>query len=99
MSNFCKNEDCPPSERLLAFQTGDVETIEGRAISAHMSVCEFCAAEVEFYEHYPPVDEKIEAEKMPEPLFELAEALLGSRHGASLTDLSREIDRLHEDDN
>ncbi len=78
MANFCKNEDCPTSEDLLAFQTGDMPVAEGTAIRRHLASCEFCAAEVEFYETYPPSGEHeaVEADSMPTPLFELAEALL-----------------------
>ena len=39
-------------------------------------MCEFCAAEVEFYTNYPQAEEKVEPTEMPQPLFELAEALL-----------------------
>lgn len=78
MAKFCKNEDCPASEDLLAFQNGEVELEEGAEIRRHLAVCEFCAAEVEFYESYPEPgdDETIEADSMPTPLYELAEALL-----------------------
>lgn len=79
MAKFCKSEDCPTSEDLLAFQTGDMPVSEGAAIRLHLSSCEFCAAEVEFYESYPPAaghEETVEADSIPTPLFELAEALL-----------------------
>jgi hypothetical protein len=79
MAKFCKNEDCPTSEDLLAFQTGDMPLSEGKAIRLHLAVCEFCEAEVEFYESYPPVpdkEESIEADSIPTPLYQLAEALL-----------------------
>lgn len=79
MAKFCKNEDCPTSEDLLAFQNGEVELSEGAEIRRHLAVCEFCSAEVEFYESYPPngeQDDSVEADSMPTPLFELAEALL-----------------------
>lgn len=79
MAKFCKNEDCPASEDLLAFQTGDMPLTEGAAIRRHLALCEFCMAEVEFYESYPPAavqEETIEADSIPTPLYELAEALL-----------------------
>ena len=79
MAKFCKHEDCPTSEDLLAFQTGDMDLAEGTEIRRHLAQCEFCAAEVEFYENYPPVpvtEEPARANTMPTPLFELAEALL-----------------------
>lgn len=79
MAKFCKNEDCPTSEDLLAFQLGDTPLSEGAVIRRHLAACEFCMAEVEFYENYPPAaetEERIEADTMPKPLYELAEALL-----------------------
>jgi hypothetical protein len=81
MAKFCKNEDCPASEDLLAFQLGDMPVSEGAAIRKHLAMCEFCAAEVEFYENYPPAGERdeyveVEADSIPTPLYELAEALL-----------------------
>lgn len=76
MSSFCKNEDCPASIELLAFQVGDMSVSEGVGIRKHLAVCEFCAAEVEFYTNYPQAEEKVEVAEMPQPLFELAEALL-----------------------
>lgn len=84
MANFCKNEDCPPSEELLAFQTGDLPVSESAPVRKHLKVCEFCAAEVEFYEHYPPqAVEKAEDTAIPSPLFQLAEALLNKKKGSS----------------
>jgi hypothetical protein len=93
MSNFCKHEDCPPSLELLAFQNGDIEVSDSGHIRRHLAVCEFCAAEVEFYGHYPPADEKVEPEKMPEPLHDLAEALLrGERDMSSIYKLMKDSD-------
>lgn len=79
MTKFCKNEDCPTSEDLLAFQIGDMTVTEGATIRRHLAACEFCSAEVEFYESYPEsgeTDEQVEADSIPSPLYELAEALL-----------------------
>lgn len=90
MSSFCKNEDCPPSEVLLAFQNGEIEVKDGTAIRKHLGACEFCAAEVEFYAHYPQAeDEPPAAEEIPRPLYELAEALLSKKE--DLTPLYRMI--------
>lgn len=95
MAKFCKNEDCPTSEDLLAFQIGDTPVIEGATIRRHLAACEFCAAEVEFYENYPPApvhDETIEADSIPTPLYELAEALLVKKRDDAF------FDRLMEDE-
>ena len=79
MVNFCKNANCPSSPDLLAFQSGEVSLRKNREISRHLAACEFCASEVEFYKHYPQTDEKIETAEMPQPLYELARALLGNQ--------------------
>ena len=80
MINFRKNENCPSSQRLLAFQNGDIVDRNGEAIGRHLAGCEFCSAEVEFYAHYPQSDENVETAEIPVPLYELAEALLRNRH-------------------
>jgi len=59
-------------------------------IRDHLIECEFCAAEVEFYRLYPPLEETVVAEKMPRPLFELAHALLQKER--DLTPLYRLIE-------
>ncbi|CAN5327979.1 hypothetical protein BH10ACI2_BH10ACI2_10440 [soil metagenome] len=86
MSGFCKNEDCPSSNELLDFQNGDLPRSRGSEIIKHLSACEFCEAEVEFYSHYPQEEsmgETVEKAEIPAPLFELAEALLKNRHADS----------------
>jgi hypothetical protein len=87
MVTFRKREDCPTSQRLLAYQLGDIEGNENRVIGRHLAACEFCTAEVEFYECYPlSADEPEEAPEsvsMPKPLQDLAEALLNKRKASS----------------
>ena len=51
--NFSKNEDCPSSEELLDFQYGDLGSARNSEIRSHLTSCEFCSAEVDFYAHYP----------------------------------------------
>jgi hypothetical protein len=82
-AGFCKNEDCPSSDELLCFQTGDLSLGRGSEVRKHLSSCEFCEAEVEFYSHYPPDESSSEVTQIPAPLFELAEALLKNRHAGS----------------
>ena len=79
--NFSKNEDCPSSEELLDFQNGSVDNRHRSEIRAHLTRCEFCSAEVDFYTHYPQAWEDdntdaCEPAQIPAPLYELAEALL-----------------------
>jgi hypothetical protein len=83
MTGFCKNEDCPSSHELLGFQTGDLPRPRSSEIRKHMTSCEFCSAEVEFYSHYPQEEVSSEITEIPAPLFELAEALLKNRSGDS----------------
>ena len=83
MNGFCKNEDCPSSDELLGFQTGDLSLSRGREIRKHLTSCEFCEAEVEFYSHYPPVESTTEITEIPAPLYELAEAILNRQADSS----------------
>jgi hypothetical protein len=96
MTYFGKNEDCPPSQDLLAFQNGDISVGDGAHIRRHLAACEFCSAEVDFYERYPQADETMEtpeSPEMPAPLYELAEALMGKRYKpAEIDHLIGEID-------
>lgn len=79
MITFRKSVICPSSQKLLAFQNGETAAKEAQKIRRHLAACEFCAAEVEFYAHYPQSEEKIERTEIPLPLYELAEALLSNR--------------------
>lgn len=81
MISFHKNVDCPTSQDLLEFQGDKMNVAAKNAIRDHLSTCDFCGAEVEFYEHCPKVgDEKVSVTDIPSPLFELAEALLNNKH-------------------
>jgi hypothetical protein len=80
MVTFCKSANCPSSQKLLAFQNGETAERETQTIRTHLEGCEFCAAEVEFYAHYPQSDETISEVEIPLPLYELAEALLSNKH-------------------
>src|SRR5687768_7032942 len=79
MINFCKNATCPPSQGLLAFQNGETRNEENEFIRNHLMSCEFCAAEVEFYAHFPQSEDICTETKIPLPLYQLAEALLSSQ--------------------
>jgi hypothetical protein len=94
MATFRKREDCPTSQQLLAYQLGDIEGGVGRIIGRHLAVCEFCHAEVDFYERYPQAEEPDDAAEnaaMPEPLFELAEALL-NKNSRSMDKIISELE-------
>ena len=79
MINFCKSAICPASQRLLAFQQGETAPEETGNIRRHLESCEFCSAEVEFYAHYPQSEDPCSETKIPAPLYQLAEALLGNK--------------------
>lgn len=79
MEGFSKTINCPSSEEILRFQIGDLSFAGGSKVRRHLLECEFCAAEFEFYELYPPGELKIvEADDIPEPLFQLATELLAT---------------------
>jgi hypothetical protein len=81
MITFCKSTDCPSSQKLLAFENGGATSAKERGkIEEHLAACEFCAAEVEFYAHYPQSEETVTKVEIPIPLYELAEALLSNKH-------------------
>jgi hypothetical protein len=83
MTGFCKNEDCPSSQELLNYENGDLPRSRSTEIGRHLSTCEFCSAEVEFYSHYPPEEGASEISEIPAPLYELAEAILKNRNSDS----------------
>jgi hypothetical protein len=78
MISFRKNKTCPSSQELLTFQNGETSNDKNDVICEHLGVCEFCAAEVEFYAHYPQAEENVTVTEIPPPLFELAHALLSN---------------------
>lgn len=80
MIAFYKKTSCPTSQKLLAFQTGEGYFFESENIRKHLTECEFCAAEVEFYAHYPQAEEPVVKPDIPPYLFELAEALLSNKN-------------------
>ncbi|MGH9949417.1 MAG: hypothetical protein ACRD6X_19770 [Pyrinomonadaceae bacterium] len=82
MGNFGKRLECPNSYDLADHQAGMLEVHKSRTIEEHLITCEFCCAEAKFYELYDICEdtEIIEpAPKIPEPLYELAVAILGDR--------------------
>jgi anti-sigma factor ChrR (cupin superfamily) len=89
-TGFRKNEDCPSSEELLAYESGELARATELAVGEHLTVCEFCEAEVEFYSRFPQGDvlsESPVSADIPAPLFQLAEALL-KRHDSDAKSLN-----------
>ena len=77
MEGFCKTKNCPSSEELLTFQTGEIDLAGSARVRRHLLVCEFCEAELKFYELYPPGElEDVDADEIPDPLLQLANEIL-----------------------
>ena len=91
MGSFGKKEDCPTSEEILALRNKDGRNSGSSELRQHLLMCEFCAAELDFYRWCSPVDEVVEAGLMPRPLYELADAIL--RRGSDPTPLYKLIDQ------
>lgn len=94
-TGFRKNEDCPSSHELLAYESGELPHAYELAIGEHLVTCEFCEAEVEFYSRFPQEDlanDVASSVEIPAPLFQLAEALLKKHHtdAKSLNSLLRD---------
>lgn len=78
MITFCKSVNCPASQDLLAFQKAETSGEENADIAQHLETCDFCASEVELYSHFPQSEEIFDSCVIPLPLYQLAEALMGS---------------------
>ena len=76
MSYFRKEKDCPSSYELADSVVGQLSGDQALHIARHLGSCDFCAAEIEFYKHYPPVMFSVEPDPIPDPLFELAQSML-----------------------
>ena len=77
MEGFCKTENCPSSEQLVSFQTGDIDLATSAVVRRHLLVCEFCDAEVRLYDLYPPGEiEAVDTDELPDHLLQLATQLL-----------------------
>ena len=76
MSHFRKEKDCPSSYELADSVVGQISGDQALRIASHLHSCDFCAAEIEFYKHYPPVMFSVEPQPIPDPLFELAQSTL-----------------------
>jgi hypothetical protein len=92
MSNFRKEKHCPSSFELVEVVNRTLNGKDGLRIAAHLASCDFCAAELEFYQHFPPASEEVSGIPIPDPLRELAEALLAQEtiHISRLEYLLRE---------
>ena len=86
MGSFKKTHECVPAEDLLHIGSMEAGQLPGE-IARHLSACDFCTAEAGFYRNYPPVNETfVAAGVIPQPLRELAEALLHRKRDLSPLD-------------
>ena len=76
MSDFRKKKDCPTSFELADSVASRLSGDRALRIAGHLGSCDFCAAEIEFYRHYPPAALPETPGPIPDPLFELAHSML-----------------------
>lgn len=97
-SGFGKRTDCPSSDRLLAFRQKKLGSFASDLIRRHIDGCDFCSAELEFYQHLRALpEENIKAGKIPSHLYELAEAILTNR-SSGVNALETIIGKRNEED-
>ncbi|HVF30492.1 MAG TPA: hypothetical protein VNA22_05955 [Pyrinomonadaceae bacterium] len=90
---FVKSADCPASDELVDLCEGRVGIGDTGRILTHLDYCDFCHAEVSFYELFPPVVDGVSVfEEIPQPLYQLAKALLTNDKGGELSRLLKTIE-------
>lgn len=75
---FCKTARCPTSQALLAYHRLDLATKDHGAIEIHLTVCDFCGAELQLLNRYRDDAEEYSFAEMPAQLRRLAEDLLNN---------------------
>ncbi|REJ77580.1 MAG: hypothetical protein DWQ47_14500 [Acidobacteria bacterium] len=79
-SGFRKSVRCPSSDRLLAYRQKRLGSYASDIVVAHVAHCDFCSAELEFYNHFPTIpDERVQADLIPGHLYDLARAILTNK--------------------
>lgn len=74
---FCKQKACPSTETLLSYQAGvGLTSKERESVMAHLTMCDFCGAELQLLVKHPPCDEPWTAAEMPLHLRLLANSIL-----------------------
>ena len=69
--------NCAASQHLLPFQKGETSFKENAEIIRHLETCEFCAAEVEFYSHFPQSEEMIASVDIPPASLSIGRSIVG----------------------
>ena len=72
---FRKTASCPSCQSLLAYGRG-LENDDAAFIKAHLTGCDFCAAELQLLSRLDSSDEEYVFVEMPTPLRSLAETSL-----------------------
>jgi hypothetical protein len=65
MPRFAKRHDCPASETLRAHAAGTLSPFPRAGVGAHLSTCEFCAAESRLLTRGVEPSETTPAPEMP----------------------------------
>lgn len=77
VSLFCKQTSCPSSELLLSYGAEEQPVEQHVWIASHLSVCDFCGAELQLLARHQTTEEEFPLVEMPANLRHLAEAILG----------------------
>jgi hypothetical protein len=90
---FCKLRACPSSEALLRHQDATLTPEARRVIAAHLSSCDFCAAELRLLSKFSPEGEPaFQPALMPRHVYRLAKDLLALSTG----DTTRTVEAIYE---
>ncbi len=78
MRQFTKQIGCPAATTLIAYQNGALSVLSRQAVGAHLTNCEFCAAEAQLLgAHRAQPQVEVAPPPMPFALLALAESMLG----------------------
>lgn len=77
-SDFRKKWHCPSAEALVSYNHSQPANWRTSRITAHLAICDFCAAELQLLSKFPLAEHCSETPQMPAHLRALAEALLSS---------------------
>lgn len=79
MRQFTKQTGCPAAATLVAYQDGALSVLARQATAAHLTNCEFCAAEAQLLgAHRAPAAADAATPPVPFALLALAESALAA---------------------
>lgn len=77
---FRKGVNCPSSNQILTFLANGLGDGQMSAVKVHLTLCDFCSAEAEFYKRFPDLREDEPGDtEIPRHLYQLAKALLSTQ--------------------